>query len=79
MKYYFKILNKGEKMKSVVAQLNKLQGEAHAFYIAFHDYHWNVKGLQFFAVHEYTQKAYEEMGECLMKWQSAHYKSAVKL
>ena len=63
MEYHFEILIKGEKMKSVVAQLNKLQGEAHAFYIAFHDYHWNVKGLQFFAVHEYTQKAYEEMGE----------------
>jgi len=50
-------------MKSIVTQLNKIQGEAHVFYIAFHDYHWNVKGLQFFAIHEYSQKAYEEMGE----------------
>lgn len=48
-------------MKNVVKQLNQIQADAHAFFLAFHDYHWNVKGLQFFALHEYTQKAYEEM------------------
>ncbi|AII14355.1 DNA-binding ferritin-like protein [Campylobacter iguaniorum] len=48
-------------MTNVVKQLNQIQADAHAFFIAFHDYHWNVKGLQFYAIHEYTEKAYEEM------------------
>lgn len=50
-------------MTNVVKQLNQIQADAHAFFIAFHDYHWNVKGLQFYAIHEYTEKAYEEMAE----------------
>ena len=50
-------------MSKTVKQLNKLQADAHAFFVAFHDYHWNVKGLQFAQVHAYTEKAYDEMGE----------------
>lgn len=50
-------------MKEVVAQLNQIQADAHAFYVAFHDYHWNVKGLQFYSIHEYTEKAYDDMGD----------------
>ena len=50
-------------MSKVVKQLNKLQADAHALFIAFHDYHWNVKGLQFAQVHAYTEEAYDEMGE----------------
>ena len=50
-------------MKAVVSQLNKIQAEAHTFYVAFHDYHWNVKGMQFFSIHEYTEKAYDDMGD----------------
>ena len=50
-------------MSKVVKQLNKLQADAHALFIAFHDYHWNVKGLQFAQVHAYTEEAYDEMGK----------------
>lgn len=50
-------------MSKVAKQLNKLQADAHALFIAFHDYHWNVKGLQFAQVHAYTEEAYDEMGE----------------
>ena len=50
-------------MSKVVKQLNKLQADAHALFIAFHDYHWNVKGLQFAQVHAYTEEAYDEMGD----------------
>ena len=42
-------------MKNVVTQLNQLQADAHSLFVAFHDYHWNVKGLQFFSIHEYTE------------------------
>lgn len=48
-------------MKKVIDQLNKLQADAHLLFVAFHDYHWNIKGLQFFQIHSYTEEAYEEM------------------
>lgn len=50
-------------MKQVVSQLNKIQGVAHALFVAFHNYHWNVKGLQFYSIHEYTEKEYDKMAE----------------
>lgn len=50
-------------MQNVIKQLNQIQADAHALYVAFHDYHWNVKGIRFFSVHEYTEKIYEEMSE----------------
>ncbi|MCV3382942.1 DNA starvation/stationary phase protection protein [Campylobacter sp. IFREMER_LSEM_CL292] len=48
---------------SVTKQLLQLQADAHHLWVKFHNYHWNVKGLQFFSIHEYTEKAYEEMAE----------------
>ena len=48
---------------SVTKQLLQLQADAHSLWIKFHNYHWNVKGLQFFSIHEYTEKAYEELAE----------------
>ncbi|MEE3704405.1 Dps family protein [Campylobacter sp. CX2-8023-23] len=50
-------------MKKVVEQLNQLQADAHSLFVTFHDYHWNVKGLQFFSIHEYTEKEYDELAE----------------
>ena len=43
-------------MSKVILQLNTIQADANALYIKFHDLHWNVKGIQFFSVHEYTEK-----------------------
>gem|GEM_PF-4880797 len=34
-------------MSKVISQLNKIQADAHALYVKFHDIHWNVKGIQF--------------------------------
>ncbi|QKF91805.1 DNA starvation/stationary phase protection protein [Campylobacter sp. CCUG 57310] len=50
-------------MSKVIEQLNQIQADAHALFIKFHDYHWNVKGIQFFSIHEYTEKAYDEFAE----------------
>lgn len=50
-------------MSKVITQLNQLQADSHSLFVKFHDYHWNVKGMQFFAVHEYTEKAYDQMAE----------------
>jgi len=57
-----KIQTQGDKM-SVTKQLLQLQADAHNLWIRFHNYHWNVKGFQFFAIHQYTEKLYEEMAE----------------
>ena len=48
---------------SVLKQLNQIQADAHALYIAFHAYHWNIKGMSFYQIHKATDKAYNEMGE----------------
>lgn len=48
---------------SVLKQLNQIQADAHALYIAFHAYHWNIKGMSFYQIHKATEKAYDEMGE----------------
>ncbi len=46
-------------MQKVFSQLNQLQADAHALYLAFHNYHWLVKGKEFAALHAYTEEAYE--------------------
>ena len=48
-------------MKKVIEQLNQIQADAHVLFVAFHDYHWNVKGMEFYQVHAFTEKAYENM------------------
>ncbi|RKS84795.1 starvation-inducible DNA-binding protein [Orbus hercynius] len=50
-------------MSQVIKQLHQLQADSHALFIKFHDYHWNVRGMHFFGVHEYTEKAYNQMAE----------------
>ncbi|BCX78989.1 DNA starvation/stationary phase protection protein [Campylobacter sp. 19-13652] len=50
-------------MSKVIEQLNQIQADAHGLFVKFHDLHWHVKGIQFFSVHEYTEKAYEYMSE----------------
>lgn len=50
-------------MSKVIKQLNQLQADANALYLAFHSYHWNVKGYQFFALHSYTEGIYNELAE----------------
>lgn len=50
-------------MSKVITQLNQIQADAHGLYVKFHDLHWNVKGIQFFSIHEYTEKAYDDMHE----------------
>ena len=33
------------------------------FYLKLHDLHWNVKGMQFVPVHQYSEARYEDMAE----------------
>lgn len=50
-------------MSKVISQLNQIQADVHGLYIKLHDLHWNVKGIQFHSVHEFTEKAYDDMHE----------------
>jgi len=49
-------------MSKVIKQLKQIQADAHALYIKVHNFHWNVKGMDFHQVHKYTEGLYEEMG-----------------
>lgn len=48
---------------NTVERLKALQADALAFYIKVHNYHWNVKGMQFYPVHQMTQGIYEKFAE----------------
>ena len=50
-------------MSKLIDQLLSLQADAHTLWIRFHNYHWNIKGFEFFAIHEYTEKAYDDIAK----------------
>ncbi|QDF27833.1 Dps family protein [Halarcobacter anaerophilus] len=47
----------------VVEQLKTIQANALVMYVKLHNLHWNVKGMQFYAVHEMTESMYNKMAE----------------
>ncbi|MFW7381615.1 MAG: Dps family protein [Oligoflexus sp.] len=50
-------------MANVIDQLNQLVADANVMFTKLHNYHWNVKGLQFYALHEQTEQAYNYFAE----------------
>eukprot|EP00767_Chilomastix_cuspidata_P007301 gnl/Chilomastix_cuspidata/7924.p1 GENE.gnl/Chilomastix_cuspidata/7924~~gnl/Chilomastix_cuspidata/7924.p1 ORF type:complete len:145 (-),score=6.28 gnl/Chilomastix_cuspidata/7924:54-488(-) len=48
---------------SIVEQLKTIQANALVMYVKLHNLHWNVKGMQFYAVHEMTESMYNKMAE----------------
>jgi starvation-inducible DNA-binding protein len=48
-------------MSKVISQLKQLQADAHALFVKVHNYHWNVKGMDFFPVHNQTEEIYNAM------------------
>lgn len=48
-------------MKNTIEQLKQIQADAHALYIKMHNFHWNVKGMDFFPVHNQTEEIYNNM------------------
>ncbi|RXJ88955.1 DNA starvation/stationary phase protection protein [Arcobacter sp. CECT 8983] len=47
-------------MKNHIKQLKVLQASSLVMFTKLHNYHWNIKGMQFFPVHEMTEKMYEQ-------------------
>jgi len=45
-------------MTNVTEQLNQLVADANVMFTKIHNYHWNVKGFQFYALHAQTEEAY---------------------
>ena len=52
-------------MSNVIKQLQDIQADAHILYVNFHNYHWNIRGMQFFPIHEMTESLYNAMSEVI--------------
>ena len=50
-------------MANIAVSMNSYLSDLVVFYLKLHDLHWNVKGLQFVPVHQYTEARYEDMAE----------------
>lgn len=50
-------------MSISIAKLQQLQADAIVMFSKLHNYHWNVKGSNFFALHAKTQSSYEMFAE----------------
>lgn len=48
-------------MTSIIENLKQIQADAHAMYVKIHNYHWNIKGMDFFPVHNHTEEIYTSM------------------
>lgn len=45
-------------MKNIISSLEQIQVDSLAVFIKLHNYHWNIKGMQFYPIHEMTEKIY---------------------
>ncbi|WP_290456626.1 Dps family protein, partial [Helicobacter rodentium] len=50
-------------MNKVVQALKQIQADSAVFYIKLHNYHWNVKGMDFHPVHSALEAMYDEVTE----------------
>ncbi|MCK9162011.1 MAG: DNA starvation/stationary phase protection protein [Arcobacteraceae bacterium] len=48
-------------MSKTVELLKQLQADAQVLFVKFHNYHWNVEGMDFFPVHNQTEEMYNSM------------------
>lgn len=52
-------------MKKLVEELKQIQADCAVLYIKLHNFHWNVKGMDFHPVHKATQEAYEHITDLM--------------
>lgn len=50
-----------EKREKVATMLSQLLADQHVLYIKLRNYHWNVVGMNFKALHELFQEQYEQL------------------
>jgi starvation-inducible DNA-binding protein len=51
------------KSNKLVEMLNKNLANLQVLYVKLHNYHWNVKGMNFKPIHEITEKYYDYFAE----------------
>lgn len=47
----------------MIEDLNKLLSDLNVFYRKLQNYHWNIKGADFFVIHEKLEEYYNEINE----------------
>ncbi|TLE16255.1 DNA starvation/stationary phase protection protein [Helicobacter apodemus] len=52
-------------MSKVVPILKQIQADSAVFYIKLHNYHWNVKGMDFHPVHTALEGMYDDMADLM--------------
>ncbi len=57
-------LSKAERA-DVASELAKVLADSYAVYLKTHGYHWNVRGVEFFAFHNLLEQQYREMWDAL--------------
>ena len=50
---------------AVASELTKVLADSYAVYLKTHGYHWNVRGPEFFALHNLLEQQYRDMWESL--------------
>jgi len=48
-------------MTQITDKLKALQADAFVLFNKVHNYHWNVKGAQFYSIHQATETIYEDL------------------
>ncbi len=48
---------------NLINKLNQNIADLHILYVKLHNYHWNVKGMQFFPIHNMTEEYYDYIAE----------------
>ena len=51
---------KSEKVDDVAKELNQLLADYHVYYQNLRNFHWNVKGMNFFDLHEQFEELYND-------------------
>ena len=51
--------------KDVAQELTKVLADSYAVYLKTHGYHWNVRGPEFFTLHNLLEQQYRDMWEAL--------------
>lgn len=48
-------------MSKTTTELSKLLASTYTLYLKVQNYHWNIEGKEFFAVHKFTETLYNEL------------------
>ncbi|TLD80472.1 DNA starvation/stationary phase protection protein [Helicobacter sp. MIT 05-5293] len=49
--------------KKIVESLKQIQADAAVFFVKVHNFHWNVKGMDFHPTHKATEEIYEKFAD----------------